>query len=74
MKAVPPQRRGSASSTYYIGSDIGQGTAPAIGGYIVDRTGGSDCGLAFALYTLPLMAGALLYRFSARRKENRATR
>lgn len=72
LKAVPPQRRGSASSTYYIGSDVGQGTAPAIGGYIVDRTGGSDCGLAFALYTLPLMAGALLYRFSARRKGSRA--
>ncbi len=71
LKAVPPQRRGSASSTYYIGSDIGQGTAPTIGGFIVDRTGG-DYGLAFALYTLPLMAGAVLYRLSTRRETRRA--
>lgn len=72
LKAVPPQRRGSASSTYYIGSDIGQGTAPAIGGYIVDKTGGTSYGLAFALYTLPLMAGAVLYRLSARHEKRRA--
>ena len=40
VKAVSPDRRGAASSTYYIGSDIGQGTSPVIGGKIVDMTGG----------------------------------
>ena len=58
LKAVPPHRRGSASSTYYIGSDIGQGTSPIIGGRIVDMTGNADYGAAFAWYTLPLFLGA----------------
>ena len=58
LKAVPPHRRGSASSTYYIGSDIGQGTSPIIGGSIVDMTGNADYGAAFAWYTLPLFLGA----------------
>lgn len=66
VQAVPPHRRGSASSTYYIGSDIGQGTSPAIGGKIVDRTGG-DYGLAFAIYTLPLALGAGVYALYSKR-------
>ena len=61
LTAVPPERRGSASSTYYIGSDIGQGTSPAIGGWIVDRTGRQDYGAAFAWYTLPLLLGGALF-------------
>ena len=66
VKAVPPERRGSASSTYYIGSDIGQGTSPAIGGRIVDLTG--SYGLAFLLFTLPLALGAVLFGWFERRK------
>ena len=66
VKAVPPERRGSASSTYYIGSDIGQGTSPAIGGRIVDLTG--SYGLAFPLFTLPLALGAVLFGWFERRK------
>ena len=65
VKAVPAARRGSASSTYYIGSDIGQGTSPAIGGRIVDVTG--DYGLAFALFTLPLALGAAIFAWHERR-------
>lgn len=53
LKAVPANRRGAASSTYYLGSDIGQGTAPAVGGRVVDATGG-NYGLTFALYAIPL--------------------
>ena len=65
VKAVPAARRGSASSTYYIGSDIGQGTSPAIGGRIVDLTG--NYGLAFALFTLPLALGAAIFAWYERR-------
>lgn len=61
LKAVPAERRGSASSTYYIGSDIGQGVSPTIGGWIVDKTGNNDYGAAFAWYTIPLFLGALIY-------------
>jgi len=60
VKAVSPERRGAASSTYYIGSDIGQGTSPLIAGKIVDVTGG-NYGLAFAVYTFPLIAACFLY-------------
>lgn len=61
LNAVPPQRRGSASSTYYIGSDIGQGCAPAIGGYLVDVSGGKDYGVPFAFFTLPLAVSGIIY-------------
>ena len=65
VKAVPAERRGSASSTYYIGSDIGQGTSPAIGGRIVDQAG--SCGPAFLLFTIPLALGALNFGWFERR-------
>ncbi|MDR0929015.1 MAG: MFS transporter [Oscillospiraceae bacterium] len=68
LKAVPPERRGSAASTFYIGSDIGQGTSPAIGGKIVDMTGGTDYGLAFAWYALPLALAGGLYAIWEKRK------
>lgn len=69
VKAVSPERRGAASSTYYIGSDIGQGTSPVIGGKIVDATGG-NYGLMFGLYTLPLIAVCFLYGIvTGRRKK-----
>lgn len=73
VKAVPPERRGAAASTYYIGSDIGQGTAPVIGGRIVDMTGG-NYGLMFGLYTLPLIAAGILYKavMGRRRKQAKA--
>jgi len=71
LKAVPAHRRGAASSTFYLGSDIGQGTAPAIGGKIVDVTGG-NYGLTFAIYALPLLAGCGLFAFSTARKKRKA--
>ena len=70
VKAVSPERRGAASSTYYIGSDIGQGTSPMIGGKIVDATGG-NYGLMFGLYTLPLVAVCFLYGIVTGRQKKR---
>ena len=71
VKAVPPERRGAASSTYYFGSDIGQGTSPLIGGKIVDATGG-NYGLAFGIYTLPLAAACFLYGLYTKRQKQKA--
>ena len=71
VKAVSPERRGAASSTYYIGSDIGQGTSPVIGGKIVDVTGG-NYGLMFGLYTLPLIAVCFLYGIVTGRRKKQA--
>lgn len=60
IKTVPPERRGAASSTFYIGSDVGQGLSPWLAGGIVDSTGG-DYGLAFGALSIPLAFSCLLY-------------
>lgn len=60
VKSVPPARRGAAVSTYYIGTDLGQGSAPIIGGKIVDMNGG-DYSMVFALYALPLALATAAY-------------
>ncbi len=39
MKCVPSKRRGAASSTNYIGNDLGVLLGPVIGGYVVDIFG-----------------------------------
>lgn len=71
LKTVPASRRGAASSTYYLGSDIGQGTAPAIGGRIVDATGG-NYGLTFALYAIPLAVSCGVYAVANALKKRKA--
>ena len=70
IKSVPPGKRGAASSTFYIGSDIGQGFSPWLAGAIVDTSGG-NYGLAFGLLALPLTLSALLFAV-IRRKRNTA--
>jgi MFS family permease len=39
MKTVPPDKRGTASSTAYIGMDIGNIIGPIIAGFIISRYG-----------------------------------
>ena len=39
MKCVPMERRGAASSTNYIGSDLGNLTGPVLAGLLVDHLG-----------------------------------
>ena len=71
VKAVTPDRRGAAVSTYYIGTDLGQGTSPMIGGRIVDGNGG-DYGILFMLFAIPLAVAGMLYAWIMRRmKEKR---
>ena len=71
VKAVTPDRRGAAVSTYYIGTDLGQGTSPMIGGRIVDGNGG-DYGILFMLFAIPLAVAGMLYAWITRRmKEKR---
>ena len=74
VKAVTPDRRGAAVSTYYIGTDLGQGTSPMIGGRIVDGNGG-DYGILFMLFAIPLAVAGMLYAWIMRRmKEKRNTK
>ena len=70
LKTVTPDRRGAASSTFYIGSDIGQGFSPWLAGGIVDSSGG-NYGMAFGLLALPLAISAALFALFYR-KRNRA--
>ena len=39
IKKVDPERVGIATSTYYIGADIGQGLGPMLGGRLADNLG-----------------------------------
>ena len=60
LRSVPPERRGKASSTYYLGADIGQSLAPILGGAAIDHVGFTGL---FALAPLPLLAITLYYIF-----------
>lgn len=71
VKAVTPDRRGAAVSTYYIGTDLGQGASPMLGGRIVDLNGG-DYGMLFMLFSIPLvLAGAAYYWIERRLKRGK---
>lgn len=65
MRSVPPSKRGIASSTMYIGGDLGQAVGPMIGGAIADVTG---YGNMFLLCALPLLAAFLYFIFSKRNR------
>ena len=69
VKSVPANKRGAAVSTYYIGTDLGQGSSPMIGGKIVDLNGG-NYGMLFMIFALPLaLAGAAFYWITRRLKQ-----
>ncbi len=54
LRAVPEDRKGSASSTYYLGTDLGQALAPMLGGAVMDRAGMAPM---FTIYSAVLLAG-----------------
>lgn len=65
MRSVPPSRRGIASSTMYIGGDLGQAVGPMIGGGVADAAG---YGNMFLLCTIPLLAAFIYFIFSKRNR------
>ncbi len=71
IKNVTPDKRGAASSTFYIGSDIGQGVSPWLAGQVVDSSGG-DYGLAFALFAIPMALSCVLFAVFNPKKRKRA--
>lgn len=52
MRAVPVERRGAASCTYYLGADIGQALTPVLGGVVAATAGYHTM---FSIFTLPLL-------------------
>lgn len=68
IKSVPDYRRGSASSTYYIGADLGQGGATAAAGGIIAVQGYSGM---FLWFIIPLGIATITYfvtRFYQKKK------
>lgn len=58
IKVVGKDRTGVATSTYYLGGDIGQGLGPIIGGLIASAYGYSSL---FVLCALMFIAGGILF-------------
>ena len=44
LKTLPPEKSGVASSTFYIGGDVGQGLGPMLAGQVVDTLGAGSTG------------------------------
>jgi len=64
MRASPPHRRGSASSTYLCAFDMGMGLGGIISGYFVRWFGFA---VMFKIVIIPLVLSFLLYFFWARK-------
>ncbi len=67
LKSVPVERRGAASCTYYLGTDIGQAFAPILGGMIASAKG---YGTMFMLFAVPQLLGIAFYIWFAHRRHN----
>lgn len=63
LKMLPPQKSGVASSTFYIGGDIGQGLGPMFAGKIVEVCGADSqgYGVMFSCSACMFILGILLY-------------
>jgi MFS family permease len=70
MNAVSPERRGAATSTFYIGADLGQASAPVIAGEIIDSSGYPSM---FRVFMLPLAAVLIGYGLFMRIRKSRMT-
>lgn len=60
IKCVTPERRGVASSTYYMGLDIGNAAGPVVGGLLSAAVG---YGNTFLLFCLPIIGGVAILLF-----------
>ena len=69
MRSVPENRRGAASCTYYLGTDIGQAFMPMLGGVVMEHAGASRM---FMLYALPLTVAIAFYLAYTSRKQKGA--
>ena len=63
IKKLPPEKSGVASSTFYIGADIGQGAGPMLAGAAVDGFGADSEGyrIMFSLFSCMFLVGIAGY-------------
>ena len=74
LKTLPPEKSGVASSTFYIGGDIGQGLGPMAAGWLIESLGEDSAGYgaAFAAGGCLLLCGILFYAlYTLRRRAGR---
>ena len=74
LKTLPPEKSGVASSTFYIGGDIGQGLGPMAAGWLIDSLGEDSAGYgaAFAAAGCLFLCGILFYAlYTLRRRAGR---
>lgn len=67
LRSVPPEKRGLASSTMYIGGDLGQAVGPILGGVVAEQAG---YGTMYLLSAIPI-AAAWVYFVLRERKLKR---
>jgi predicted MFS family arabinose efflux permease len=68
LKSVGEDRRGAASCTYYLGTDIGQAFAPMLGGVLASSSGYANM---FRFFALPQLLGIAFYAWLSHRKTAR---
>jgi MFS family permease len=68
LKSVGDDRRGAASCTYYLGTDIGQAFAPMLGGVVAVA---SSYNIMFLLFALPQLVGIAYYAWLTRKQAAR---
>ena len=68
VNSVPAHRRGAASSTYYLGTDIGQALSPMAGGLLAEHLGYQGM---FRAAAIPVLLASVV-TFCVFRKEKRA--
>lgn len=64
LDLVPPERKGVASSTIYIGGDMGQAVAPMIGGAVLGSVGYT---VMYDMFIVPLLAGFAVFMLYERK-------
>ena len=69
LNSVPEERRGAASCTYYLGTDIGQAFAPMAGGVAVQACGYKGM---FLLAAVPVALAAAVVTVLGRKRRKEA--
>ena len=70
IKHVGLERSGVATSTYFLGGDVGQGIGPMVGGFILAQITGIAGYQALFIFCAVIMLTAMCYFFARNRKEN----
>ncbi|WMJ90127.1 MFS transporter [Anaerocolumna sp. MB42-C2] len=66
LQSVPSDRRGAATSTFYVGTDLGQASSPVIAAGLIDTKGYP---FMFRIYVIPIFFAGVLYGLITKRKK-----